>query len=107
MIEHYKRLVKLVLQNHSCNAEEESYNPQGIELEAVLLASHIRELEYKQNALNQKESASGEAIPKMGDKSIGLHLQELTEYAKEQAQTIAMLSQQLADKEGIIRRLIT
>jgi len=57
MIEHYKRLVSLVLGMHDEQiAEDGAHNPSGVELEAILLASHIRELEDNQDALNQKES---------------------------------------------------
>lgn len=61
MIEHYKRLVSLVLEMHDEQiAEDGAHNPSVIELEAILLASHIRELEDNQNVLNQRESASNE-----------------------------------------------
>lgn len=63
MIEHYKRLVSLVLEMHDEQiAEDGAHNPSGVELEAILLASHIRELEDNQNALNQKESVSDEVL---------------------------------------------
>lgn len=62
MIEHYKRLVSLVLEMHAEQATEDgTYDPQGAELAAILLAHQIRELERNQNALNQKESASDKA----------------------------------------------
>ena len=108
MIEHYKRLVSLVLGMHAEQATEDgTYDPQGDELEAILLAHQIRDMETRQNVLNQKESALDDGIPKMGDLSGPRYVQELQEYAKEQAQTIALLAQQLAYKKEIIRRLTT
>jgi len=74
MIEHYKRLVSLVLGMHAEQATENgTYDPQGDELEAILLAHQIRDIETRQNSLNQKESASDAKILSEDEKLLVSH----------------------------------
>ena len=59
MIEHYKRLVSLVLEMHAQHStSDKPKDLKEIEIEAFLLAHQLFELEENQNALNQKEWAS-------------------------------------------------
>lgn len=53
----------------------------------------------------EPDVVSCDEIPAMGDMAIGRYIDLLKSLCREQAATIAMLSQQLSDKKEIIRRL--
>lgn len=69
MLEHYKRLVQLVIEMHAEQATEDgTYNPQGSELEAILLAHQIDERQKHENSLREKQQAAYDDATKQWEK---------------------------------------